>query len=75
MKEKKTNLYITLPVLMAFIIMGFVDLTGVITAYVQKDFQLSNDIAQLIPMMVFIWFFLLSVPTELFRIKLAKRIC
>ena len=73
MSSTKSNLKITLPVFMSFIVMGFVDLVGVITAYVQDDFQLSDNIAQLIPMVVFVWFFLLSVPTGILQDKIGKK--
>lgn len=47
---------------MSFIVWGFINLVDVITAYIQKDFQLSNNIPQLIPMVVFVRLFLLSIP-------------
>jgi fucose permease len=63
----------TLPVFMSFIVMGFVDLVGVITAFVKKDFNLTDDTAQLISMMVFVWFFLLSVPTGILQDRYGKK--
>ena len=73
MKEKEIKLTRTLPVFMTFIVMGFVDLVGVITAYVKKDFALADNMAQLIPMLVFVWFFLLSVPTGILQDRIGKR--
>lgn len=61
------------PVLMSFIVMGFVDVVGVSTGYIQKDFQLSDSVAQLIPSMVFLWFFILSVPTGILQDRFGKR--
>ncbi len=54
-----------LPVLFGFFIMGFVDVVGISTNYVKQDFGLSDSLANLLPMMVFLWFAVLSVPTGL----------
>ncbi|WP_462317210.1 MFS transporter [Marinilabilia sp.] len=58
---------------MSFIVMGFVDVVGVSTGYIQQDFDLPDNLAQLIPSMAFIWFFLLSVPVGIFQDKWGKR--
>lgn len=50
--------------LFGFFVMGFVDLVGVATSYVKADFDLSHTLANILPMMVFVWFALFSVPTE-----------
>lgn len=62
-----------LPVFMSFIVMGFVDIVGVSTGYIQKDFDLPDNLAQLIPSMAFIWFFFLSVPVGILQDKIGKR--
>jgi len=62
-----------LPVFMSFIVMGFVDIVGVSTGYIQKDFDLPDNLAQLIPSMAFIWFFFLSVPVGIFQDKWGKK--
>jgi fucose permease len=53
--------------------MGFVDVVGISTSYVQKDFNLSDSVANLLPMMVFLWFFVFSVPTGLLMNKLGRK--
>lgn len=53
--------------------MGFVDIVGVSTGYVQKDFGLSDSMAQFIPSMVFIWFFVFSIPVGILQDKLGKK--
>ena len=58
---------------MSFVIMGFVDVVGVATGYVKSDFNLTDDLAQLIPSMALIWFFLLSVPTGLLQDRFGKK--
>jgi len=53
--------------------MGFVDIVGVSTGYIQNDFGLTDDLAQLVPTMAFLWFFLLSVPVGILQDKFGKR--
>jgi fucose permease len=58
---------------MSFIVMGFVDIIGVATGYVKQDFKLTDFIAQFLPMMVLLWFFVLSVPAGVLQDKYGKR--
>ncbi|WP_424492423.1 MFS transporter [Salinimicrobium sp. GXAS 041] len=69
----KTNLNFILPVLLCYIVMGFVDIVGVSVGYAQRDFDLSPELAQLIPSMVFVWFFILSIPVGIFQNNYGKR--
>lgn len=62
-----------LPVYMAYIVMGFIDIVGVSTGYVKKDFGLSDNLAQLLPSMTLVWFFFLSVPTGLLIERWGKK--
>ena len=73
MEKSKTGLAKTLPVFMAFLVMGFVDIVGVATGYIKKDFGLTDDLAQLIPSMALFWFFVLSVPTGVLQDRFGKR--
>ena len=73
MALKKITLSKVLPVFLTFIVMGFVDIVGVSTGYVQKDFELSDTLAQFIPSMVFIWFFVFSIPVGLLQDKIGKK--
>lgn len=73
MSVEKIKINQLLPVLMSFIVMGFVDIVGVSAGYAQKDFNLSDSLAQLIPTMAFLWFFLLSVPTGIMLDKFGKK--
>jgi len=72
--KKQNSLKYVLPVLLSFYVMGFVDLVGVATGYVKKDFQLSETVAQLLPSMVFLWFALISIPTGIFQDRRGKRL-
>lgn len=60
--KDKSNIGILLPVLFSFYVMGFVDIAGVSVSYIKQDFNLSDTVANLIPMMVFLWFAFLSIP-------------
>ncbi|HNS17557.1 MAG TPA: MFS transporter [Bacteroidales bacterium] len=61
------------PVLLAYIVMGFVDIVGVATGYAKNDFHLSDGVAQLIPSLAFIWFLVFSTPTGILQDKFGKR--
>ena len=74
MSENKINLKKIAPVLMAFFVMSFVDLVGIGVDRVSKDMDLSATLAQLIPSVAFLWFFLLSVPVGVLQSRLGKRL-
>ncbi|MEI8004851.1 MAG: MFS transporter [Bacteroidota bacterium] len=73
MEQKKLNIPKLLPVLMAFIVMSFVDLVGIGVDNVKSDMGLSNTLAQLIPSAAFLWFLLLSVPVGIMQARIGKR--
>ena len=68
--NKKTAI---LPVLFAFVVMGFADVSGIVTSHVKEDFQLSETLAGLIPMAIFFWFLVLSAPTALMMNKIGRK--
>jgi fucose permease len=72
MDNKKMNLAV-LPVFFGFFIMGFADVVGISANYVKKDFGLSDSLANLLPMMVFLWFAVFSVPTGLMMNKIGRK--
>lgn len=61
------------PIVLNFFVMGIVDFVGVSTNYIKKDFVLSDFSASVIPMMVFLWFAVFSIPTGLLMNKIGKR--
>lgn len=73
MENTKIGLRKTLPIFMSFIVMGFVDIVGVATGFVKKDFLLTDNIAQLIPSMALFWFFVLSVPSGILQDRYGKK--
>jgi len=62
-----------MPVLFGFFIMGLVDLVGIATNYVKQDFALSDTLANMLPMTLFLWFAILSVPTGIMMNRLGRK--
>ena len=73
METSKLKYSHLLPVLMAFMVMSFVDLVGIGVDRVSKDMALSATMGQLIPSAAFLWFLLLSVPTGIVQARIGKR--
>ena len=72
-QENKSKVYQLMPVLFAFFVMGFVDVVGISTSYVKNDFTLSDTLANLLPMMVFLWFAVCSLPTGLLMGRIGRK--
>lgn len=72
MKEEK-KLMKLVPIMLAFFAMGFVDMVGIATNYVQKDLGLSDTLANLFPSMVFFWFLIFSVPTSMLMNRVGQK--
>ena len=53
--------------------MGFVDVVGIATNYIKIDFGLSSSLANIIPMMVFLWFAIFSIPTGILMGKIGRK--
>ncbi|MCE1197545.1 MAG: MFS transporter [Marinilabiliales bacterium] len=73
MNNANKGLMKLLPVFLSFIVMGFIDIIGVATGYIKQDFGLTDFISQFLPMMVLLWFFVLSVPIGVLQDKYGKR--
>ena len=58
--DKKSSLLQIAPVMLCFFAMGFVDLVGTASNYVQKDLGLTDAEANLFPSLVFFWFLIFS---------------
>lgn len=61
MKSKSTHFQL-LPILLGFFVMGFCDIVGISSDYVQKTFNWSDTMTGFVPSMVFIWFLFLGIP-------------
>lgn len=72
MKYLKNKILLS-PILFGFFIMGFVDIVGIVTSYVKKDFELSDTLANMLPMMAFLWFAVISIPTGLLMGKIGRK--
>ncbi|NQU54138.1 MAG: MFS transporter [Bacteroidetes bacterium] len=73
MDTKKLSYAFVTPVLISFFVMSFCDLVGIGVDNAKADFELSNTLAQFIPMAVFAWFFILSVPVGIIQDRIGKR--
>ena len=70
---KKSSLLQLVPVMLCFFAMGFVDLVGTASNYVQKDLQLTDAQANLFPSLVFFWFLIFSVPTGMLMNRIGRK--
>lgn len=59
--------------MLSFFVMGVVDLVGISKNYIQKDFLLDDFVASLIPMMVFVWFAVFSIPTGMLMNNIGRK--
>lgn len=71
--KPKTSLLQIVPVMLCFFVMGFVDLVGTASNYVQKDLSLTDAQANLFPSLVFFWFLIFSDPTGLLMNRIGRK--
>lgn len=71
--DRKSLLVQILPVMLCFFAMGFVDLVGTASNYVQKDLALTDSQANLFPSLVFFWFLIFSVPTGMLMNRIGRK--
>ncbi len=71
--KNESSIKKALPVLFGFFVMGLVDLVGIATNYVKQDFGLSDTLANMLPLTLFLWFAVLSVPTGILMNKLGRK--
>lgn len=71
--SRKTFLLQILPVMLCFFAMGFVDLVGTASNYVQQDLGLTDSQANLFPSLVFFWFLIFSVPTGMLMNRIGRK--
>ena len=70
---KKASLAVLIPIFLCFFSMGFVDLVGIASNYVQKDLGLSDSQAGIMPSLVFFWFLIFAVPTGMLMNKIGRK--
>ena len=61
------------PVALCFFAMGFVDLVGTASNYVQQELALTDAQANLFPSLVFFWFLLFAVPTGMLMNRIGRK--
>lgn len=71
--DRKSFLIQIIPVMLCFFAMGFVDLVGTASNYVQKDLNLTDTEANLFPSLVFFWFLIFSVPTGMLMNRIGRK--
>lgn len=71
--DRKAFLLQIVPVMLCFFAMGFVDLVGTASNYVQKDLGLTDSQANLFPSLVFFWFLIFSVPTGMLMNRIGRK--
>lgn len=71
--SRKSFLLQIIPVMLCFFVMGFVDLVGTASNYVQKDLSLTDSQANLFPSLVFFWFLIFSVPTGMLMNRIGRK--
>ncbi|NDP20801.1 MAG: sugar MFS transporter [Paludibacter sp.] len=72
-KRFSSTTFTLLPVLFAYFIMGFCDAVGISSNYVKQDFGLTETQANLLPSMVFLWFFVFSVPVGVLMNRIGRK--
>lgn len=60
--DKQKSIFVALPVLFGFFVMGFCDIVGISSDYVQRTFNWSPVMTGFVPSLVFIWFLFLGIP-------------
>ena len=71
--DKKSSLIQLVPVMLCFFAMGFVDLIGTASNYVKDQHALTESQAGYLPLLVFFWFLIISVPTGLLMNKIGRK--
>lgn len=73
MNQNTKSIAVIIPILLSFFVMGMVDIVGVATNFARKDFHLDSLTASVLPMMVFLWFAVFSIPTGILMGKIGRK--
>ena len=71
--SNKSSIMQIVPVMFCFFAMGFVDLVGTASNFVQRDLGLTDSQANLFPSLVFFWFLIFSVPTGMLMNRIGRK--
>ncbi len=74
MKKQNATL-VLLPMLLAYFVMGFMDVVGISTSYVQADFgdRMPAEVFGFLPSVVFFWFLFLSIPAAVIMNRIGRK--
>lgn len=68
----KKNL-VLLPIFFGFFVMGFSDIISTAMIRIREECQLSDMVAGALPMMIFVWFLLISIPTGILCGRIGRK--
>lgn len=69
----KKNSLVLLPILFGFFVMGFADIISTALIRIEEECHLSTFAAAVLPMMIFVWFLLISIPTGILCGKIGRK--
>lgn len=69
----KKQIYTLASILLGFFVMGFCDLVGIATSHIKIDFNLNDTVSNLIPFVLFVMFFIFSIPTSLLMNRIGRK--
>ena len=73
MAEKKCGIAALLPMMAGFFVMGFADIVGPVVNQVKSECALDDVTAGFLPSMIFVWFFLISLPTGVLSGRIGRK--
>ena len=73
MDNKKVGGLVLLPILFGFFVMGFADIISTAMVRIKGECGLSDVVAGALPMMIFVWFLLISIPTGILCGKIGRK--
>ena len=63
---------VLLPILFGFFVMGFADIISTALIRIEEECRLSAFAAAVLPLMIFVWFLLISIPTGILCGKIVR---
>lgn len=73
MDKGRRNFATVIPVMFGFVVMGVLDIVGVLKNFIQDDFALPEKLAGLIPSACFLWFLILAVPVGVLMGRIGRK--
>lgn len=71
--EKEERLHLQLiSIMIGFFVMGSIEMVGIASNFIKLDLHISDAKANLIPSLVYIWFFIITIPTGILMHKIGR---